>query len=144
MHEGAMLLSDKDFPLFEGDFKPGFTAGLITKIQLSTLVDFATTPVFVYQAGTMESHRAVQIPTNLIVRLGSLVQVSADVGIYTGDHYSFGGSGGGRIATGGSLTVKIGPIVAHAGAGVASLLTGGLYPTIGDSLYIDLNVKYAR
>jgi hypothetical protein len=24
------------------------------------------------------------------------------------------------------------------------LLTGGLYPTISDSVYVDLNVKYAR
>jgi hypothetical protein len=38
----------------------------------------------------------------------------------------------------------LGPIITHAGAGVASLLTGGAYPTIRDSVYIDLNVKYAK
>jgi hypothetical protein len=26
----------------------------------------------------------------------------------------------------------------------ASLLTGGAYPTISDSVYVDLNVKYAK
>jgi hypothetical protein len=40
--------------------------------------------------------------------------------------------------------VKIGPILAHAGAGVASLLTGGMYPTISDSVYIDVNAKYVK
>ena len=143
MRAGALLLSDKDFPLFTGSFEPGLTVGPIAKVKLSSLVDFAFVPVWVYQSGPTAT-RAVQIPTQLILRLGSLVQLSADVGIYTGNDYSFGGDSGGRIATGGSLTVKIGPIVAHAGAGFASLLTGGLYPTIGDSLYIDLNVKFAK
>jgi hypothetical protein len=92
----------------------------------------------------MTSHTAVQIPMALIIRLGSLVQASTDVGIYTGDGYHFSGDAGGRIAAGGSLTVKLGPILAHAGAGVASLLTGGEYPTIGDSVYIDVNVKYVK
>jgi hypothetical protein len=72
------------------------------------------------------------------------VQTSADLGVFTGDNYSFSGSDGGRIAAGGSLTVKIGPILAHAGAGVASLLTGGLYPTISDSIYVDVNAKYVK
>jgi hypothetical protein len=144
MREGAMLLSEKDFPLFLGDFQPGFAGGLITKVKLSSVIDFSLIPSWVYQKGTAESLTAVQIPMSLIVKLGSLIKVSADLGIFTGDNYSFGGSNGGRIATGGSLTVKLGPILAHAGVGVASLLTGGLYPTIGDSMYIDLNVKYAK
>jgi hypothetical protein len=38
--------------------------------------------------------------------------------------------------------VKLGPVLAHAGAGTASLLTGGLYPTVKDAFYIDLDVKY--
>ena len=146
MRQGAMLLSDKDFPLFTGSFEPGLDAGLLVKLKLSTLVDFSLQPVWVHQAGAgaMASISGVQIPTSLILRLGSLVQLSADVGVYTGPDYSFSGSNDGRISTGGSLTVKLGPILAHAGAGVASLLTGGAYPTIGDSLYIDLNVKYAK
>jgi hypothetical protein len=144
MREGAMLLSEKDYPMFTGDFKPGFSAGLLAKVLLSSLIDFSTTPVFVYQAGTAEAATAVQIPTSLIVKLGSLLKVSADLGIFTGDDFSFKGSDGGRLAAGGSITLKIGPIIMHAGAGVASLLTGGLYPTISDSVYIDLNVKYAK
>ena len=144
MREGAMLLSEKDFPLFVGDFQPGFSAGLITKVKLSSVIDFSTTPVFVYQSGTDDALTAVQIPVSTILKVGSLLALSADLGIFTGDDYSFRGKNGGRLAAGGSLTVKIGPILAHAGAGVASLLTGGLYPNISDSVYIDLNVKYAK
>jgi hypothetical protein len=144
MREGAMLLSEKDFPLFDGDFKPGLSAGTIAKIKLSSLFAFSLTPVFVYQSGSEESLTAIQVPTSTILKLGSLVKLSADLGVFTGDDYSLRGRNGGRIAAGGSLTVKLGPILAHAGAGAASLLTGGLYPTVSDSLYIDLNVKYAK
>jgi hypothetical protein len=144
MREGAMLLSAKDFPYFSGGFQPGLTAGAIAKVKLSSLIDFSMTPLFVYQSGTDDALTAVQLPTSLILGLGSVAKVSADLGIFTGDDYSFRGSNGGRLSTGGSLTLKIGPILAHAGAGVASLLTGGMYPTIRDSVYIDLNVKYAK
>jgi hypothetical protein len=144
MREGALLLSKNDYPLFVGDFKPGFAAGITTKIKLSTLVDFSMTPVYAYQSGTTESLTALQLPMSLILGVGSLAKVSADLGIFTGDDISFRGKNGGRLAAGGSLTLKIGPILAHAGAGVASLLTGGLYPTIRDSVYIDVNVKYAK
>lgn len=144
MHEGAMLLSEKDFPLFTGDFHPGFSGALITKVKLSSVLDFSLTPAWVYQSTANDPLTAVQIPMSLIVQLGSLVKASADLGVFTGDDYSFGGENGGRIATGASLSVKIGPILAHAGAGVASLLTGGMYPTIRDSVYVDLDVKYAK
>jgi hypothetical protein len=144
MREGAMLLSEKDFPLFTGDFQPGLSTGFRTKLQLSSLVDFSLTPLFVFQKGTTENLTAVQIPMSTILRLGSAVAVSADLGVYTGDDFSFRGSNGGRISAGGSLTIKIGPILAHAGAGVASLLTGPYYPSVTDSVYIDLNVKYAK
>jgi len=42
--------------------------------------------------------------------------------------------------------VKLGPIIAHAGAGLASLLTEelGLYQSIGDSVYIDVNAQLAN
>lgn len=66
-----------------------------------------------------------------------------DPGIFTGDDHSFGASGDGRLAAGGSLTVKIGPMLAHAGAGAASLLTGGMYPTVRDSFHVDPNVRQA-
>jgi hypothetical protein len=144
LREGALGLSDKDFPLFHGDFQPGLVVGPIAKLRLSTLVDFSLTPTFVYQSATMGSLTAVQIPTTLILRLGSVVQASADLGIFTGDDYSLRGTNGGRISAGASLTVKLGPIIAHAGTGFASLLTGGLYPSVRDSVYIDLNVKYAK
>lgn len=144
MRKGAMLLSEKDYPLFVGDFKPGFAGGVPIKVKLGKVVDFKLAPAWVYQSGTMESVTAVQLPLSLVVGVGSLAKVSADVGIYTGDDYSFSGSEGGRISAGGALDLKLGPIIAHAGEGVASLLTGGLYPSIGESVYIDLNVKYAK
>jgi hypothetical protein len=144
MREGAMLLSEKDFPLFVGDFKPGFSGALITKIKLGNVVDFSLTPAWIYQSGTMESITGVQIPMALILKLGDLAKVSAELAVNTGDDYSFSGDEGGRISTGAALDLKIGPVLAHAGAGVASLLTGGAYPTISDSFYIDLNVKYAK
>ncbi len=144
MREGAMLLSEKDYPLFVGDFQPGLAAGLITKIKLGSVVDFKLLPQFVYQSGTMESLTGVQIPMSTILSVGSLLKLSADLGIYTGDDYAFGGDSGGRIALGAAVDVKIGPIITHLGTGFASLLTGGAYPTIGDSVYFDVNVKYAK
>jgi hypothetical protein len=145
MHERAMLLSDKDFPLFTGNFAPGFAGGLRIKLALSSVVDFAFTPSFVYQAsGQLPAVDALQVPTSLVVKLGSLVKVAADAGVYTGDDFTIRASGGGRITAGGSLDVKLGPIVTHLGAGVASLLPGGVYPTIRDSVYLDLNVKLAK
>jgi hypothetical protein len=146
MRQGAMLLSDKEFPLFTGSFEPGLNVGVISKIKLSSLLYFSLQPVWVHQAGSgmNPSESAVQIPTSLILGLGNLVKLSADLGVFTGNDYSFSGSKGGQIYAGGSLDVKIGPIIAHAGAGFASLLTGPDYPTIGDSLYIDVNVKYAK
>jgi hypothetical protein len=144
MREGAMLLAPTDFPLFVGDFKPGVGTGLLMKVKLSSLVDFNLVPAWVYQSGTMDSLTAVQIPMSLRIALGDLAKLSADLGIYTGDDYSFSGSNGGRISTGGALDLKVGPILLHAGAGVASLLTGGMYPSIGESVYVDVNVKYAK
>jgi hypothetical protein len=142
--EGAMLLSDKDFPLFVGDFQPGFAGGARVKMKMSSVIDFALTPSWVYQKGSVESLQAVQIPMTAIVKLGETLKVSADAGIFTGDDYSFRGKNGGRIAAGGAIDLKVGKIITHAGAGVASLLTGPAYPTISDSFYVDLNVKYAK
>lgn len=144
MREGAMLLSDKDFPLFAGDFQPGFTAGVISRIRMGKVVDFNFNPQWVYQKGTDESLGAVQIPLSLVVSVGDILKLGTDAGIYTGDDYKFGGDDGGRISTGVSLDVKIGKIITHAGVGFASLLTGGLYPTVKESMYIDLNVKFAK
>lgn len=146
MREGAMLLSEKDYPLFIGDFKPGFAGGLRMKAKLSSVIDFSLVPVWVYQAGSSEAAQAVQIPMSTIVAVGETLKVSVDLGIYTGDDYTFRSSKGGRVSAGGAIDLKIGPILTHAGAGVASLGTGDMspYPTIADSLYIDLNVKYVK
>jgi hypothetical protein len=144
MREGAMLLSDKDFPLFAGDFKPGIGTGLLMKVKLSSLLDFSLVPAWVYQSGTMESLTAVQIPMALRVALADVVKLSFDLGIYTGDDYSFSGSNGGRISTGAALDLKLGFIGLHTGAGVASLLSGGMYPSISESVYVDVNVKYVK
>ena len=139
-----MLLSDKDYPLFIGKMKPGFGGALVMKVKLSSLLDFSLVPGWVYQKGSAESLTAIQIPLALEVKLASAVKVNAELGIYTGDNYSFSGDKGGRITTGASLDLKLGHILLHAGAGVASLLTGVLYPTISDSFYVDVNAKYAK
>jgi hypothetical protein len=146
MREGAMLLSEKDYPLFTGGFKPGLASSLIMKIKLSSAVDFSLLPAFVFQTGTAENLTAVQIPMSLILSAGSLLKLSTDVGVFTGDNYSFSSKKGGRVYLGAAIDLKLGPIIAHAGAGFASLITDamGLYPSIGDSVYIDLNVKYAK
>ena len=88
----------------------------------------------------------MQIPTSLILKIGSLVTRSADLGIYTGDGYALRARKCGRLPLGAALDVKLGPISVHAGAGAASLITGegGLYPSITDSVYLDLNVKFAK
>jgi hypothetical protein len=144
MVEGAMLLSEKDFPLFTGNFAPGFSGGLKMNIKMSSLVDFKLNPVWVYQAAEVESLEGVQIPMSLVLALGDVIKVSADLGIFTGDDYSFGADNGGRIYAGGALDVKIGKLIFHGGAGTASLLTGGLYPSVRDAFYLDLNVAFAK
>jgi hypothetical protein len=146
MREGAMLLSEKDYPLFIGDFKPGLAGGLIMKIKLSSIVDFSLLPTFAFQSGTTENITAVQVPLALILKVGNAVKLSADAGVFTGDDISLRAKNGGRIYLGAALDVKIGRIITHLGAGFASLITDemGAYPTIGDSLYLDLNVKFAK
>jgi hypothetical protein len=146
MREGAMLLSDKDYPLFVGDLKPGVAGALIMKVKLSSIVDFSLLPAFVFQSGTAENLTAIQVPMSLILKAGSAVKLSADLGVFTGDDISLRAKNGGRIYLGAALDVKIGRIITHLGAGFASLLTDdmGAYPKIGDSLYVDLNVKFAK
>ena len=150
MREGAMLLTEKDFPLFVGDMKPGFAGALVTRLALASVVDLSLTPAWIYQAGTTNSHKAIQVPLALIIKVGDLIKLSTDLNIATGDDYSMRGKNGGRLGAGVALDVKIGPILAHVGTGVASLLTGdpmttqAAYPSIKDSVYFDLNVKYAK
>lgn len=141
---GALLLSDKDYPLFVGDFGFGFAAGLTTKIKLSSLVDFSFNPVFVQQEGFDEKLQALQIPMSLVLAVGDAVKLSADAGIFTGDDFTLRPSKGGRVTAGAAIDVKIGKIITHLGAGAASLFPGGMYPTLKDSFYIDLNVAFAK
>ena len=146
MREGAMLLSEKDFPLFTGEMQPGLAGSLIMKAKLSSLVDFKLVPAFVFQTGEAENITALQIPMALVLGIGDAVKLSADLGIYTGDDISLRAKNGGRVYLGAALDVKIGRIITHLGAGFASLTTDdmGMYPTIKDSVYLDLNVKFAK
>lgn len=50
---------------------------------MSSVIDFSMTPLFVYQSGTNDALTAVQIPTSLILGLGSVAKVSADLGIFS-------------------------------------------------------------
>ncbi|MBL9019579.1 MAG: hypothetical protein JNL83_35645 [Myxococcales bacterium] len=146
MREGAMLLSDKDYPLFVGDLQPGLAGTLLMNVKLSSLVDFTLNPAFVFQTGEAENLTALQIPMALVLKLGDVVKLSADLGVFTGDDLSLRAKNGGRVYLGAALDVKIGRIVTHLGAGFASLLTDemGAYPTIKDSVYLDLNVTFAK
>jgi hypothetical protein len=146
MREGAMLLSAKDFPLFTGEFQPGLAGGLIMQVGLGEAVDFSLVPTFVFQSGTTENLTALQVPMALTLKAGNAVKLSTDLGIFTGDDLSLRPSRGGRIYLGAALDVKIGRIIAHAGAGFASLLTSevGPYPSIKDSVYVDLNARFAK
>ena len=131
MREGAMLLSEKDYPLFVGDFQPGFAGSLVTKVKLGNVVDFSLVPAWIYQSGAIDSHAAVQIPMSLILELGEVVQTSADLGVHRRQIFlqrcRWRAHCRGRLAD-----AQDRAILAHAGAGVASLLTGGMYPTISD------------
>jgi hypothetical protein len=144
MREGAFLLSDKDFPLFVGDFQPGVSTGLIMKVKLSSVVDFNLNPVLLLQKGETQNHSAIQVPVSTVVKLGSAVKLGVEAAVNTGDDISIQGKNGGRIMVGGSLELKIGKIIIHTGAGLASLLTGPAYPNVTDSVFVDVNARYAK
>lgn len=148
MREGALLLSAKDFPLFVGDLQPGVLGGILTRVKLSNVVDFNLNPVFLFQRGEVENLTAVQIPMSLVLQVGNVLVLGAEAGINTGDDFSFGAKSGGRISLGVSLDVKIRKLAVHLGTGFASLLTSdegqALYPSIGDSVYFDVNLRYVK
>jgi hypothetical protein len=146
MRDGAMLLSEKDYPKFVGNMEPGFSGALVTKLKMGSVLDFSLLPAWVYQAGEMDASQAIQVPLALGIGLGSLLKLNLELGIYTGDDYSLRAKNGGRVATGASLDIKISHILIHTGAGAASLITdaAGVYPTISDSFYVDLNAKYVK
>jgi hypothetical protein len=144
MRENALLLSDKDFPVFVGDFQPGVSTGLIMGIKLSSVVDFNLNPVLLLQKGETKNHSAIQVPVSLVLKAGSAIKLALESAVNTGDDISLRGSNGGRIMVGGSLDLKIGKIIIHTGAGLASLLTGPAYPNVTDSVFVDINAKYAK
>ncbi len=146
MKEGAFLLSEKDAPIYVGDLKFGTSIGPWIKIKKFGL-DLSATPSIVYQQGA-ESLTAIQVPVAAAVSLGKALKVAVEAGVYTGDGFKLGATDGGRISLGAAIDVKIGKVIAHVGAGVASLLTseemGSAYPTISDSVYVDINAKFAK
>jgi hypothetical protein len=152
MKEGAFFYSDKMFPLYVGDYEPAVSIGPYINIKHWGLY-FMTAPAIAYQKsgglklnGTNDGGAAVQLPLSAAVHLGSLLEVAADTGLYTGNGFSFDAKQNASIFAGGSLTVKVKPVMVHLGAGVASLLTDQMaaYHSIGDSVYFDLNVKYVK
>jgi hypothetical protein len=150
--EGAFLLSPKDAPIYIGDLKFGASVGPWIKFKPKSFgVEFNFVPHLVYQA-TDDTLIGLQVPISAVLSLGKSFKLALDTGIYTGDDFDPRPSKGGRLALGASIDLKISKIIVHAGAGFASLLTTdepemgvfGTYPKIGDSIYIDLNVKYAK
>jgi hypothetical protein len=141
---GAFLLSDKDYPLYAGDLNFGMSLGPWLKLKTG-VVNLAFVPAFVYQAGDPESITGIQVPVSAMIRAGNALKLSADVGLYSGDDFSLGADEGGRVGIGTALDIKVSKIMLHLGVGLASLLTddAGFYPSVGKSLYFDLNVKYA-
>lgn len=150
---GAVLLSDKDYPAYveDADYEAAARVGPWIKLK-ANVVYLSFQPQVVYQAkggGEMgdESILGAQVPINAMLRAGEALKVSADLGIYTGDDFKMGAKDGGRIAIGAAVDIKVGHIAIHLGTGLASLLTsdeGGLYPSIGKSLYFDVNAKYVK
>ena len=142
MRQGAFLLSEKDYPYYRGKLSLGTALGPYLRLDLYG-VYLSVVPQVVLQYG---SGVAAQIPISARVKLLDLLAVSADAGVFTGEKMRFGAAGGGRIYAGASVDLKLSPILLHLGAGVASLLTdpAGFYPSIKESIYFDLNVKYAK
>jgi hypothetical protein len=142
MRQGAFLLSEKDYPYYRGKLSLGTALGPYLRLDLYG-VYLSVVPQVVLQYG---SGVAAQIPISARVNLLDLLSVSADAGVFTGPKMRFGPAGGGRIYAGASVDLKLKPIILHLGAGVASLITdpAGVYPSIKESIYFDLNVKYAK
>lgn len=148
LRERAVLLSEKDFPAYLGDLT--FAAAVGPWVKLKGLgLDFALQPSLVYQrAGEMgEAVEGLQLPVAASLALGELLRVSLEAGVFTGDDFALAAADGGRIALGAAVDIKISKLIVHLGAGAASLLVDDeseYYPSIGDSIYFDLNVKFAK
>jgi hypothetical protein len=153
MKEQSFFYSEKMFPAFIGDYTSCLSAGAYINFKFIGLY-FATAPTLAYQGagqfkradGSDDGGTAIQLPVSAAIHLGSLLEVAADTGVYTGPGLSLHSSEGASIFAGGSVTVKIKPVQVHLGTGVASLLTDQMaaYHSIGESVYFDLNVKYVK
>lgn len=143
MRDRAFLLSEKDYPLYTGPLTAGAALGPYLRLNVFDAVLVSLIPQVVLQYG---SGVAVQIPVSAKVRIGDLLQVGADAGVFTGEKLKMSAEGGGRIYAGAAAQLKLGPILLLTGAGVASLITGpgGFYPSIKESIYFDFNVRYAN
>lgn len=148
LRQEAVLLSEKDFPLYVGDLT--FAAGIGPFVKFKGLgVDFALQPSLVYQAAGSagDAVTAVQVPVAASLALSDLLKVSVETGLYTADDFGVTAKDGARLSLGAAVDVRLGKIILHAGAGAASLLVDAaspFYRSIGDSIYFDLNVKYAK
>jgi hypothetical protein len=144
--EGAVLLSEKDAPIYIGDLKLAAKVGPWLKFKMGG-IELNLLPQIVFQA-TDDKIVALQLPTSAAVSLGETLKVGLELGVYTGDDFDPRPSEGGRIAAGAAIDLKINHIRIHAGAGFATLLTDDMgangYAKIGDSVYIDLNAKYVK
>ena len=150
MRQGAFLLTPYDAPVYVGDLKMG--AALGPSIALRTgVVDVAAALDVVLQldsAGEMmdETLTAVALPISAMVQVRDLIKVGAETGVYTGHELKLGAEDGGRIPLTANVSLKLGRVILNLGAGFATLITsdtGGLYPGIGDSLFVGLNAKWA-
>ena len=154
MTHGGFLLSPKDPPIYinpDGSgYKFGASIGPWIKFKAKG-IEFRTQPAIIYQA-TDPAITALQLPVAAAVGLGQAVKVSLETGLYTGDDFALGPKGGGRLALGAAIDLKLTPVLLHIGAGLASLLVSdsmdadneALYGSITDSLYFDINFKYAK
>lgn len=153
MKEQSFFYSDKMFPAYVGDYTPCLSVGPYINIKHWGLY-FATAPALAYQGagslkradGSSDGGAAIQLPLSAAVHLGSLLELAADTGLYTGSGLSFDAKDNASIFAGASITVKVKPVAVHLGTGVASLLTDAMAPyhSIGDSVYFDFNVKYVK
>ena len=150
MTYGAVLLSEKDIPFYAGDYEFASRIGPWVKFK-ANVVNLSILPAVVFQNGSPEKIAGFQLPVNAMLRAGEMLKVSADLGIYSGDDFKIGADDGGRIAIGAAVDVKVSTIALHLGVGLNSLLTSDspspgafAYPSIGDSLYIDLALKYVK
>lgn len=103
-------------------------------------------PAFVYQSGDPEAITGAQLPVTALFRAGSTAQAGIMAGLYTGDDFELGAEHEGRLAVGLVAHLHVSKIQLGLGAGFSSLLTEdeGRYTSVGKSLYVMVNLEYAK